>query len=102
MVRPLSAAGVEAITAWRHRPALDGLRAIAALLVLVYHAGLGALDGGYVGVDVFFVLSGVLITSLLTREIASTGRVDVARFLARRVRRLLPAALFILLITTTI
>ena len=102
MVRPLSAAGVEAITAWRHRPALDGLRAIAALLVLVYHAGLGALDGGYVGVDVFFVLSGFLITSLLTREIASTGRVDVARFLARRVRRLLPAALFVLLVTAAV
>jgi len=70
--------------------------------VLAYHAGLTSFSGGYVGVDVFFVLSGFLITSLLTREIAAKGRVDVVRFFARRVRRLLPAALFVLLVTAAL
>ena len=61
-------------------------------MVVVYHAWPGLLPGGYVGVDVFFVISGYLITSLLLREIEATGRLDFAGFYARRIRRLLPAA----------
>ena len=84
---------------WAHRPPLDGLRAVAALLVLLFHAGVGQLSGGYVGVDVFFVLSGFLITSILARERARTGRIDLLRFYARRIRRLLPAAALVLVAT---
>ena len=81
---------------WGHRPPLDGLRAIAALLVVCFHAGWQGLSGGYVGVDVFFVLSGFLITSILVREL-NVGRIDFLRFYARRARRLLPGAAFVLL-----
>lgn len=80
------------------RPDIEGLRAIAILLVVLYHAGVGKLPGGYVGVDVFFVISGFLITSHLVRE-ASTGRLDVARFYGRRIIRLLPAATLVLAVT---
>lgn len=70
---------------------LDGLRAIAVVLVIVYHLGGGILPGGFLGVDVFFVISGFLITALLLREHARTGRVHLGRFWLRRARRLLPA-----------
>ena len=75
-----------------YRPHLDGIRAVAVILVIVFHLGYGWAPGGFVGVDVFFVLSGYLITGLLVGELARSGRVDLARFYARRVRRLLPAA----------
>jgi peptidoglycan/LPS O-acetylase OafA/YrhL len=75
---------------------LDGLRAVAVLAVVVYHAGLGLLAGGFLGVEVFFVVSGYLITALLLAEHRSTGRIDLVRFWLRRGRRLLPA-LFLLL-----
>ena len=84
---------------FEHRPALDGIRAVAALLVILFHAGMPIFGHGYVGVDVFFVLSGFLITSLLARELLGTGRLRFVAFYARRVRRLLPAALFVLLVT---
>ncbi|HEX3255596.1 MAG TPA: acyltransferase family protein [Gaiellaceae bacterium] len=84
---------------FEHRPSLDGMRAIAALLVILFHAGVPSLSHGYTGVDVFFVLSGFLITSLLVRELLETGRLRFVAFYARRVRRLLPAALFVLLAT---
>jgi peptidoglycan/LPS O-acetylase OafA/YrhL len=74
------------------RPELEGLRAVAVGLVLLYHAGLPKFHGGYVGVDVFFVLSGFLITGLILRELRATGRIDLPQFYARRARRLLPAA----------
>lgn len=80
----------------RHVPALDGLRAVAVAAVVAYHLDPSALPGGYLGVDVFFVLSGYLITGLLVRERASTGRVRFTAFWARRARRLLPG-LFLLL-----
>ncbi|MDE3719923.1 acyltransferase family protein [Nocardiopsis sp. N85] len=85
----------------RFRPEVQGLRAVAVLLVLVYHLDPDLLPGGYVGVDVFFVISGFLITSLLYREAMGQGRISVARFYARRVRRLLPAATVVLVATGT-
>ena len=75
-----------------HLPALDGLRGLALLGVLLFHAG-GALPGGYLGVDLFFVLSGYLITSLLLAEQRETGRIALGPFWVRRARRLLPALL---------
>ncbi len=80
-------------------PALDGLRAVAVLAVLVYHSSVHWLPGGFLGVEVFFVLSGYLITSLLLSEFRSTGRIDLKTFWIRRARRLLPA-LYLLLIAT--
>ncbi|TGQ64067.1 acyltransferase [Mesorhizobium sp. M00.F.Ca.ET.186.01.1.1] len=81
------------------RPDIQGLRAIAVGGVVAYHFGLTALPGGFAGVDIFFVISGWLITSHLMREITETGRVDLIRFYARRAQRLLPAALFVILAT---
>ena len=78
------------------RPDVEGLRAVAILAVVGYHAGLPFLPGGFVGVDVFFVISGFLITGLLVAEIGASGRVSLARFWARRARRLLPAATLVL------
>jgi peptidoglycan/LPS O-acetylase OafA/YrhL len=80
------------------RPDIEGLRALAVGLVIASHAELPFLRGGFVGVDVFFVLSGYLITSLLMREISSSGKVNFARFYARRARRLLPAAITMVLV----
>jgi peptidoglycan/LPS O-acetylase OafA/YrhL len=79
-----------------HLPALDGLRGLALAGVLLFHAG-GALPGGYLGVDLFFVLSGFLITSLLIGEHGATGRIALGPFWARRARRLLPALLSLML-----
>jgi peptidoglycan/LPS O-acetylase OafA/YrhL len=76
----------------RLRP-LDGIRALAVAAVLATHAGIPFLPGGFIGVDVFFVLSGFLITSLLYDELVVTGRIDLGGFWTRRARRLLPAAL---------
>lgn len=75
--------------------ALDGLRAIAVLLVLAEHGGLPGVPGGFIGVDIFFVLSGFLITSLLLSELGRTGRITLRDFWIRRVRRLLPALLIV-------
>ncbi len=85
---PASAAAGE-----RHRrvPALDGLRALAIIAVLLYHAGFGFARGGFLGVDAFFVLSGFLITGLLVGEHTKTGSISLRRFYVRRARRLLPA-----------
>lgn len=78
------------------RPDVEGLRALAVLLVMLFHAGVPAVSGGYVGVDVFFVISGFLITGLLLREIQRHGRVDYRKFYARRAKRLLPASALVL------
>jgi peptidoglycan/LPS O-acetylase OafA/YrhL len=78
------------------RTDIQALRAVAVLAVVLNHLSSGWLTGGYVGVDVFFVISGFLISSHLDREITRTGRVRLARFYARRIRRLLPAALLVL------
>ena len=78
--------------AWGYRPGLDGLRTLAIYLVLLFHAGLGHVRNGYLGVDVFFVLSGFLVTNVMMSEHRETGRLRLGRFYARRIRRLLPAA----------
>ncbi len=83
--------------AWAHLPALDGLRGLAVIGVLLFHAG--HLDGGFLGVDAFFALSGFLITSLVIREADSTGRIDMVGFWGRRFRRLLPAVVVLLVVT---
>ncbi|MFX0537418.1 acyltransferase family protein [Ornithinimicrobium sp. Y1847] len=82
-------------------PGLDGLRAIAIAAVLVFHYLPAWLPGGYLGVDVFFVVSGFLITTLLLREIDSKGRIDLLGFWRRRARRLLPALLLVVLVSVS-
>jgi peptidoglycan/LPS O-acetylase OafA/YrhL len=80
----------------QHFPALDGLRAVAVLTVVLFHAGVSHAQGGFLGVSLFFTLSGFLITGLLLAEHASTGRIALRSFWARRVRRLAPASLLCL------
>ena len=81
----------------RFRPDIEGMRAIAVGLVLLYHGFHAPFTGGFVGVDVFFVISGFLITNLLLQEKARNGRISISRFYARRVRRILPAATLVVL-----
>ena len=76
----------------RYQPELDGLRGMAIAFVLLFHLGLSWMPGGYVGVSVFFTLSGYLITRLLLDEVDTRRTVALGRFYARRARRLLPAA----------
>jgi peptidoglycan/LPS O-acetylase OafA/YrhL len=85
-----------------YRPHLDGLRALAVYLVLLFHAGSGWFPGGYIGVDVFFVLSGYLVTQLLLRDIEARDSIRFGRFYARRFRRLLPAAFVALTVTALV
>jgi peptidoglycan/LPS O-acetylase OafA/YrhL len=81
------------------RPDVEGMRAVAVVAVVLFHLRLGAFQGGFVGVDVFFVLSGFLITRLLLNELASTGTLALPGFWARRARRLLPASCLVLVVT---
>jgi peptidoglycan/LPS O-acetylase OafA/YrhL len=85
----------------RYKPAIDGLRAIAIILVMLFHARASWFSGGYVGVDVFFVISGYLITSLIVGEYRR-GNFSIANFYARRARRILPALFLVILATTAI
>lgn len=78
---------------------IEGLRAIAVVIVVLFHARIGPFEGGFIGVDVFFVVSGFLITSLLLREAEAEGKVSLAAFWARRARRLLPASLVVIVAT---
>lgn len=83
-------------------PGLDGLRALAALAVLIYHAWPGILPGGFLGVDVFFILSGFLITSLLINDLNELGHIRLGRFWLRRWRRLFPAVFTVAIVTIPI
>lgn len=78
---------------------IEGLRAIAVLSVVAFHFGVPAVAGGFIGVDIFFVISGYLITGLLANEIQQTGTINFLNFYGRRARRLLPAALLVTLVT---
>ncbi|HLI44960.1 MAG TPA: acyltransferase [Acidimicrobiales bacterium] len=88
--------GRELAVRGRHLPALDGVRALAILGVIAYHLGAGWASGGFLGVDLFFVLSGFLITSLLLEEKEAEGRLHLGAFWGRRARRLLPGLLLML------
>lgn len=79
---------------------IQGLRALAALLVTIFHAKL--LPGGFIGVDIFYVISGYLITGLILREIESTGKLDLPTFYQRRIKRLLPTSVFVLFVTAIV
>lgn len=81
----------------QYRPEIDGLRALAVLPVIFFHAGFSLFSGGFIGVDIFFVISGYLITSLILKEI-SEERFRITNFYARRARRILPALFFVILI----
>lgn len=97
----LHASGDEAGTASedrRFRPDVQGLRAVAVTLVLLFHAHVPGMGGGYVGVDVFFVISGFVITGVLLRERSSSAFTSISRFYARRVRRILPAATLVIVV----
>ena len=87
------------ITNFSYRKHLDGLRAISVIAILLFHINPRILPGGYLGVDVFFIISGYLITSLLTVEYMSTGKIDFKNFYLRRFRRLFPSFLLVLVLT---
>ncbi|PRC60471.1 acyltransferase, partial [Mycobacterium sp. ITM-2017-0098] len=79
----------------KFRPDIEGLRAVAVLAVVLFHARIPGVGGGFVGVDVFFVISGFLITGMLWREAQVTGTVGLRGFYGARARRLLPASAFV-------
>ena len=81
----------------RYVPALDGLRSLAVLAVIAYHMKFSWASGGLLGVTMFFVLSGYLITSILMNEYESTGTISLSNFWMRRIRRIVPAVVFAVL-----
>ncbi|MFF1634419.1 acyltransferase family protein [Leifsonia sp. NPDC058248] len=97
-----SRSGARTTTASRVFPEIQALRTIAVAGVVIYHLFPGVLRGGYAGVDVFFVISGFLITTHLLRELDATGRIRFGAFYARRARRLLPAAFLVLAVTAVL
>jgi len=109
-VTPPNGDDAEPISGWvgtpsergHFRPDIEGLRAIAVLAVLLFHIGVPGFRGGFIGVDVFYVISGFLITGLLRRELRRTGGIDLISFYSRRARRLLPAALVVIAVTVAV
>jgi peptidoglycan/LPS O-acetylase OafA/YrhL len=93
------AGGVVTHPVTKYRREIDGLRALAVIPVILFHAGFGLFAGGYVGVDVFFVISGYLITTIIHTEIGD-GRFSIVQFYERRVRRIMPALLLVLIVST--
>ena len=88
-----------------YRPEIDGLRGVAVISVILYHAqitisGINFFKGGYLGVDIFFVISGYLITSIIYKEIEATKKFSFKNFYERRIRRILPILFLISLVTT--
>ena len=81
----------------KYRPEIDGLRALAVIPVILFHSGFEIFKGGFVGVDIFFVISGYLITTILIEEIEN-NRFSIINFYERRARRILPALYFIMLV----
>ncbi len=94
-------ASTAARPAFRYRADIDGLRALAVIPVLLFHAGFRSFSGGFVGVDVFFVISGFLITSIIQEDIEA-GRFSIISFYERRIRRIFPALFTTLLVSTVI
>ena len=86
-------------TVLRYRSEIDGLRAIAVIPVIMFHAGYSLFSGGFVGVDVFFVISGYLITRIILGEL-DEGRFSLVNFYERRARRILPALFLVIFVTT--
>jgi len=97
--RSSPASGRAVLPQKQFRSDIEGLRAVAVIAVVFFHAGLPGVGGGYIGVDVFFVVSGFLITGLLWREASTTGAVGLATFYGARARRLLPAAVTVIVAT---
>ena len=95
MTATLSTAEIRVATPSSHRPEIDGLRAFAVLPVLLVHAGFSLISGGFLGVDIFFVISGFLITNILYGEIEA-GRLSITKFYERRARRILPALFLVI------
>lgn len=85
----------------QYRPDIDGLRALAVVPVVLYHAGASWMPGGFVGVDIFFVISGYLISSIILREM-SEGRFSFLRFYERRLRRIIPALVVMLIVSVAV
>ncbi len=85
----------------KYLPGLDGFRAIAVIAIIIFHLNPLWLPGGFLGVDTFFVISGFLITSLLVAEYDKTGKIDLPAFWLRRVKRLIPAVMFMLAVVLT-
>ena len=84
---------------FKYRSEIDGLRAIAVIPVILFHAGFSLFDGGFVGVDIFFVISGYLITTIILKELENST-FSLKNFYERRARRILPALIFVILITS--
>ena len=82
-----------------YRKDIDGLRAFAVIPVILYHAGVGLFSGGFIGVDIFFVISGYLITSLIISE-SNNNTFSIVTFYERRARRILPALFFVILVSS--
>ncbi len=83
----------------QYRPEIDGLRAVAVLPVILFHAGFEWFSGGFVGVDVFFVISGYLITTIIINEMEDS-KFSILKFYERRARRILPALFFLMMLST--
>ncbi len=83
-----------------HRSDIEGLRAISVIVVVLYHAGISGVEGGFLGVDIFFVISGFLITQLIVREIETSGRFSFKNFYVRRARRLLPTLITVSILSS--
>lgn len=98
MTRTLPVVAVATARSHTYRPDIDGLRAIAVLAVVIFHAFPAVLPGGFVGVDIFFVISGYLITGILLADMQA-GQYSLAQFYARRILRIFPALLTVLLAT---